>query len=92
MDLLRHFKDEFRCGLAVIGNDEVYNRFKRKSDGATSPQLKRRVSKRVRRKKPQLKDISMILDAWKITDPAVREVLTGIGLKPGGRLARSTKL
>lgn len=83
IDLLRHYKDVYGCGIALVGNDEVYNKIKRKNDGTTSPQLKSRISKRVRRRKPQLKDISMILDAWHIKDAEVREILTGIALKPG---------
>ncbi len=83
MDLLRHYKDNYGCGVAVVGNDEVYSKFKRKYDSATSPQLKSRVSKRLRRTKPKAKDISMILDAWGVSDLDARQVLTGIAYKPG---------
>lgn len=83
IDQLRHFNDIYGCGIALVGNDEVYEKIKRKIDGATSPQLKSRISKCFRRKKPLLNDIRMILDAWHVKDEEAREILTGIGMKPG---------
>ena len=83
IDQLRQFKDLYGCGLALIGNDEVYEHLVRKQNGVDYGQLKSRISRRVRRDKPQAEDIAMLLDAWKIEDPAVRKVLTGIAYKPG---------
>ena len=91
---LRHFVDRYGCGLALVGNEEIYTRFARRTDGPSFAQLKRRIGKRVRRSKPRTADISMFLDGWNITDPDVRKVLTGIGHKDGalGQIDKTLKL
>ena len=93
IDQVRYYVDQYGCGLALVGNDEVYSRFRLRND-ETSPQLKRRVSKRVRRKIPQDKDISMFIDAWGVSDPEMRKILIGIGHKPGalGQIDETLKL
>ena len=83
IDQLRQFKDLYGCGLALIGNDEVYDHLVRNQNGVDYGQLKSRMSRRVRRSKPLPEDVSMLLDAWRIEDPDVRKVLTGIAYKPG---------
>ena len=91
---LRHFVDNYGCGLALVGNEEIYTRFAKRTDGPSYAQLKRRIGKRVRRSKPRAEDIEMLLDGWKISDPEVRLVLTGIGHKDGalGQIDKTLKL
>lgn len=91
---LRHFVDKYGCGLALVGNDEIYTRFSKSTDGPSFAQLKRRIGKRVRRSKPRAEDINMLLDGWLIEDPEVRKVLTGIGRKDGalGQIDKTMKL
>ncbi|MEW9304745.1 AAA family ATPase [Labrys neptuniae] len=91
---LRHFLDEYECGIALVGNDEVYKRF-----GATEPkegygQLHRRIGLKRRILTPQPGDIDAMLDAWKIEDPKQRELLTYIGRKPGtlGQIDKTMRL
>ena len=91
---LRHFVDNYGCGLALVGNEEIYTRFAKRTDGPSYAQLKRRIGKRVRRSKPRAEDIAMLLDGWNISDPQVRRVLTGIGQKDGalGQIDKTIKL
>ncbi|SNY91369.1 hypothetical protein SAMN04515647_1591 [Cohaesibacter sp. ES.047] len=91
---LRHFVDNYQCGLALVGNDEIYTRFAKRTDGPSFAQLKRRIGKRVRKSEPMAEDIEMILDGWGVTDPDVRRVLVGIGRKEGalGQIDKTLKL
>jgi len=94
VDQLRHFVDIYSCGVALVGNEEIYSRFSRNTDGPSYAQIKRRIGKRVRLAKPRAEDINALLDAWSITDPETRRVLTGIGMKDGalGQIDKTIKL
>lgn len=80
---LRHFVDIYNTGLALVGNDEVYGRLARKSDGPSYAQIKSRLGKRLKRAKPYAEDIAARVEAWGITEPDAVKYLTGIGLKAG---------
>lgn len=82
VDQLRAFLDVNSCGIALVGNEEVYDRFARK-DGPSYAQIKRRFGKRVTRRHPYPEDVHAALNAWKVSDEDARRVLTGIGNKPG---------
>ncbi len=90
---LRHFYDEYRTGIALLGNDAVYSRFGKQPVGDGGGQIHRRIGKRLRRLKPQADDIKAYLDAWNFTDPDVRKLLTMIGNKPGaiGQIAETLR-
>ncbi|WP_234889902.1 ATP-binding protein [Agrobacterium vitis] len=45
LNQLRHFVDVYRCGVAVVGNSEVYSRFTRGRQGPSYAQLKSRIGK-----------------------------------------------
>lgn len=94
VDQLRHFVDIYSCGVALVGNEEIYSRFSRNTDGPSYAQIKRRIGKRVRLAKPRAEDINALLDAWSITDPDTRKVLAGIGMKDGalGQIDKTLKL
>lgn len=94
VDQLRHFVDIYSCGVALVGNEEIYSRFARNTDGPSYAQIKRRIGKRVRLAKPRAEDINALLDAWAITNPDTRKVLTGIGMKDGalGQIDKTLKL
>ncbi|WP_048648973.1 AAA family ATPase [Nitratireductor soli] len=81
---LRHFVDNHKCGVALIGNDEIYGRFTKRKDGPSYAQLKSRVGRRLRMAKPPLEDLHAFIAAWGVTDPDCMKYLTGIGLKGGG--------
>lgn len=96
---LRHFSDNHRCGVALVGNDEIYGRFSRKSvsgpmDGPSYAQIKRRIGKRLRRQKSPLEDLHMFIAAWGVTDQDSVRFLTGIGMKGGalGQIDKTMKL
>lgn len=87
---LRHFVDVYGCGVALVGNNEIYGRFTKRSDGPSFAQLRSRVGKRLSRVKPHAEDIKAFVEAWRVTDPAAVKLLTGIGMK-GGALRQIDK-
>ena len=92
---LRHFVDNYQCGVALLGNDEIYTRFgKTWTDGPRFGQLRRRIFKRVRHMQPTQGDLRSFIAAWGIKDPDQIKFLTGIGLKPGalGQIDMTCKL
>ncbi|SEH22567.1 AAA family ATPase [Rhizobium sp. NFR12] len=91
---LRHFSDIYQCGIALVGNEEVYSRFVAQSKGRSYAQLKRRVGKHLRRNKPYADDIASYIKAWGVTDADSVRLLTGIGMKGGalGQIDKTMKL
>lgn len=87
---LRHFVDNNRCGVALVGNSEIYGRFAKRTDGPSYAQLKSRLGKRLKRDKPRAEDLQAFIQAWGITDQDSVNLLTGIGLK-GGALRQIDK-
>lgn len=81
---LRHFVDNHKCGVALVGNDEIYGRFNKRKDGPSYAQLKSRVGRRLRTVKPPLADLHAFIQAWGVADPECVKLLTGIGMKGGG--------
>ncbi|TCT39600.1 AAA family ATPase [Martelella mediterranea] len=91
---LRHFVDIYGCGVALVGNDEVYGRFTNRSEGRSYAQLKRRIGKRLNRQKPLKQDLETFIAAWGVSDPAAIKLLAGIGSKGGalGQIDKTMKL
>ncbi|MBE1439860.1 DNA transposition AAA+ family ATPase [Agrobacterium vitis] len=83
LNQLRHFVDVYKCGVAVVGNSEVYSRFSSTRKGQSYAQLKSRIGKRLQREQPYPEDLQTYIAAWNITDPACIKFLMGIGLKGG---------
>lgn len=79
---LRHFVDIFQCGVALVGNEEVYSRFGGQN-GKSYAQLKSRIGKRLKLAKPYTEDLQAYIAAWNITDPDTIKFLIGVGLKGG---------
>lgn len=94
IDQLRQLVDLAQCGVALVGNSEIYGRFHKSSEGPSYAQIKRRVSLRLKRDRPFPEDISAVLDAWQIEDLDCRKFLTGIGLKAGaiGQIDETLKI
>ncbi len=94
IDQVRGLLDQNRCGIALVGNEEIYTRFTKRQDGPAYAQIKRRFGKRLRRAHPYPEDIEASIDAWGVTDPAARKLLTGIGNKPGalGQIDKTMRL
>lgn len=91
---LRYFQDEYGCGIALLGNEEVATRW-----GATTPkegqaQLHRRIGMRIRRLTPRQSDIDAFVAAWNIDDSEIIKLARAIGRKPGalGQITESLRL
>ncbi|MDC7984847.1 AAA family ATPase [Rhodoplanes sp. TEM] len=91
---LRYFLDEYGCGIALLGNDEVFSRFGRGEPKPGHGQIHRRIGKRVHRLSPQHADVEALLDAWSIEDREARRLLHGIARKPGalGQVDKTIRL
>ncbi|MBP1844786.1 DNA transposition AAA+ family ATPase [Rhizobium petrolearium] len=91
---LRHFSDIYQCGIALVGNEEVYSRFVAQVKGRSYAQLKRRVGKHLKRQKPYAEDIAAFIAAWGVTEADSVRLLTGIGMKGGalGQIDKTMKL
>lgn len=92
---LRHFLDNYDCGIALLGNEETYARFSGSwMESGKYGQLRRRIFKRIRRMAPSQADIERIIRAWDVTDEKMTAFLTGVGQKPGsfGQIDMTVKL
>jgi DNA transposition AAA+ family ATPase len=91
---LRHFVDINKCGVALVGNNEIYSRFTKQVDGRSYAQLKRRIGKRFKLQKPRQEDLLSFISAWGITDPESIKFLVGVGNKDGalGQIDKTIKL
>jgi hypothetical protein len=87
---LRHYHDEYGCGIALVGNEELYGRFGGNSPKAAYAQIHRRIGKRLKRLTPQQGDIDAIVAAWKLEDKEAIGLARAIGRKPGA-LGQITK-
>lgn len=83
LNQLRHFVDIYKCGVAIVGNAEVYGRFTRTKPNRSYGQLKSRIGRRLHRNAPYSEDLSAFIAAWGVSDPACVQLLTGIGMKGG---------
>lgn len=84
LNQLRHFVDEYQCGVAVVGNSEVYSRFATKGrQGRSYAQLKSRIGRRLERAEPYNEDLLLYIKAWGIEDADCVKFLTTIGKKGG---------
>ena len=91
---LRHFSDLYECGIALVGNNEIYDRVRdNKEKKRTYAQLRRRVGMRLDRLTPYPEDIAASIAAWGVKDDACVKLLTGIGKKPGalGQIDKTMK-
>ncbi len=81
---LRHFVDVYKCGVALVGNAEVYTRFSReKKQNRSYDQLKSRIGKRLQRAEPYAEDLLAYVKAWGVEDADCTKFLIGIGKKGG---------
>ena len=90
VDQLRYFLDEYECGIALLGNNELYTRFGRGEPREGYGQIHRRIGKRLSRLRPLDGDITAIIAAWKVEDEEIANLLRVIGRKPGA-LGQITK-
>lgn len=94
VDQLRHFLDQYECGIALLGNNELYTRFGKGEPREGYGQIHRRTGKRLVRLKPLDGDIEGLIAAWGVKDEAIRKLLRAIGRKPGalGQISKTMQL
>lgn len=94
VDQLRFFFDEYRCGIALLGNEAVFARFGRGDTREGFGQIHRRIGFRLRRMTPLPADIEKTIEAWGVEDDEIRKLLRAIGRKPGtlGQISETMKL
>lgn len=81
---LRYFRDEAKCGLVLLGNDEATTPYASRDIKHASGQVVSRVGYRMNVMRPYPEDVQAFLDAWQLDDPKVREMARKVTLKPGG--------
>jgi DNA transposition AAA+ family ATPase len=91
---LRYFCDIHKCGVAIVGNEEVYRRFKDKTEGRSYAQIKRRIGKTLRRPAPYVADVKAYIASWSVTDLDCVKFLLGVGMKDGalGQIEKTAKM
>lgn len=91
---LRYFYDIYGCGIALLGNEEIYARYGGRETREGYGQIHRRIGLRMRRMAPLAGDIEATIDAWGVEDKEARRLLAHIGRKPGtlGQIAETMKL
>ena len=90
LNQLRHFVDIYGCGVAIVGNKEVYDRFQNGGPGPSYDQLKSRIGKRLLIDHPYTEDLVRYINAWGEFSDDIVEYLVGIGSK-GGALRQIEK-
>ncbi|MDD9910210.1 MAG: AAA family ATPase [Ahrensia sp.] len=80
---LRLFSDEYRCGLALVGNNEIYTTLG-SNRGKAKAQLTRRIIRKLERRRPYEEDVNKLISAWKIDEERAVKYLQGLAQKPGG--------
>lgn len=83
LNQLRHFSDDYGCGLALLGNKAFYRRFADWTNADQGAQLQSRAFKRLDLERLSLEDARAYVAAWGVEDPGEAEYLTGLALKPG---------
>lgn len=81
---LRHFVDVFRCGVCLMGNEDVASAFmKDRGSVASRAQVLTRFDRRLKKERDPVGDATMLIASWRITDPECTKFLQGIATKPG---------
>ncbi len=81
---LRYFSDNYRVGIALVGNEEVRTKMSQAvQQTASRDQILSRIDKNLKRDPGLVADIRTFIDAWGISDPSCVKVLVGIGQKGG---------
>jgi DNA transposition AAA+ family ATPase len=94
VDQLRWFLDEYECGVALLGNTDLYTRFGRGTPKEGYGQIHRRIGRRFSRLRPLDKDVDAVIRAWKVEDKEIADLLRAVGRKPGslGQISKTMQL
>ncbi|MCB5204220.1 AAA family ATPase [Neorhizobium sp. T786] len=82
---LRHFVDIYKCGIALVGNEDTATDFltDRSRSVSSKAQVMSRFDKLLRREPNRAEDAMRMIRAWNIEDENAIKFLLGIGMKPG---------
>lgn len=83
VDELRFYLDEYGCGIALLGNEDVQTRWGRAAPKEGYGQLHRRIGPRLRKLRVSDGDLDAYIGAWGIEDPGMIKLLKVIGRKAG---------
>lgn len=84
LDQIRSIHDAAGIGIALVGNEQVYARMTGGNRAAYLDRLFSRIGKKVRLLRPSETDITRLIEAWGVEEPACRSQLVDIASKPGG--------
>ncbi len=81
---LRHFVDNYNCGVTLIGNEDTGAAFlKDRGSIASRAQVMTRFDRRLKTERDPAGDARMLIAAWGIEDAECVKFLTGVASKPG---------
>lgn len=81
---LRHFVDNYNCGVTLVGNEDTGAAFlKDRGSIASRAQVMTRFDRRLRAERDPVGDARMLIDAWGIEDADCIKFLSNVGSKPG---------
>jgi hypothetical protein len=83
LDAIRSLHDLTGCGLALLGNEQVFSRMTGGNRAAYLDRLHSRIGKRVRLTRVGLEDVRALLNAWQIDAQRAGKVAFEIATKPG---------
>jgi len=84
LDQIRSIHDRVGCGIALVGNEQVYGRMTGGTRAEYLDRLYSRIGMRTRLGRVLEADARAIASAWGIEDQTAQRLLTGIARKPGG--------
>ena len=84
LDQIRSIHDRVGCGIALVGNEQVYGRMTGGTRAEYLDRLYSRIGMRTRLGRVREADARAIAAAWGIEDSTAQRLLTGIARKPGG--------
>lgn len=82
---LRHFVDNYQCGVALLGNEDTAQAFVKEQGRsiASRAQVLSRFDRLVKKSRDPVGDAHLLIRAWGIEDPGCVQFLLGIASKPG---------
>ncbi len=81
---IRSWRDATGCGIALLGNIGVLQRFHGGTSGSAFAQLSSRINLQLERATALIEDIDALARAWKIGDHECQAYLRKLGVMPGG--------
>ncbi|MCK3776452.1 AAA family ATPase [Ensifer sesbaniae] len=80
----RYFSDNFKVGVALVGNAEIRRKMSQGGINAASrDQILSRIDKNLKKDPGREADVRAFVEAWGIHDPSCIKFLVGLGLKGG---------